>query len=319
MPIYIYGENNPDLAKFKVSGDATIWRYMDIGKYLDVITRGQIWFSRAIIFRGTDPYEGSLTEHDRKTMVDVLSVKTKEELQSVLPAFSTIISHASTKSLYWFQALFLTKLRLLDINLYGNSISCWHENPSESDAMWALYAQRDAGIAIKSTVNRVLNAFGSSARTICIAKVNYDSAGGLSVLTSGSCDSLLIKRHAFHHENEVRIIASTFDGYEDSQWTEEKQTYLLDITKPVPAGVYIDCDIQSLVEEVVISPLTPAYSARALESISKRLAPNIVIRKSTLLTRDEDIFQQLFSRELFRIWDHHLRTNLLLDIDEIPS
>ena len=37
MPISNYGENNPDLAKFMVPQGAVIWRYMDIGKFLDLI------------------------------------------------------------------------------------------------------------------------------------------------------------------------------------------------------------------------------------------------------------------------------------------
>ena len=77
-------------------------------------------------------------------------------------------------------------------------------------------------------------------------------------MTSGFYDSLLIKRHAFHHENEVRIIASTFDGYEAPEWTEENQVCNFDPAKIVPPGVYVECDIQSLIEEVVISPLTPS-------------------------------------------------------------
>ena len=213
MPTQIYGENNPNLANFCASREATIWRYMDVGKYLDLITRQQMWFSRAIIFRQTDPYEGAPTQFDRQKRDRVLSAKTKDELQEAWPEISSLMSQVP-KSLYFFQALFLSKVQFLDINLYGHSISCWHENPSESDAMWALYAQRDAGIAIMSTVSRALNAFASSKRNIVVAKVNYDSKGGLSALTSGNYDSLLIKRHAFHHENEIRMIASSFDGYE---------------------------------------------------------------------------------------------------------
>jgi hypothetical protein len=59
--------------------------------------------------------------------------------------------------------------------------------------------------------------------------------------------SLLIKRHAFHHENEVRIIAWTGDGYEAPDWAEENQIYHVDIKKPVPSGVYVDCDVHSLI------------------------------------------------------------------------
>jgi hypothetical protein len=55
MPISIYGEGNPDHARFKVSRDATIWRYMTIGKFLDTITKGKFWFSRAVELRKMDP------------------------------------------------------------------------------------------------------------------------------------------------------------------------------------------------------------------------------------------------------------------------
>ena len=277
-----------------------------------------MWFSRAIIFRQTDPYEGAPTQFDRQKRDRVLSAKTKDELQEAWPEISSLMSQVP-KSLSFFQALFLSKVQFLDINLYGHSISCWHENPSESDAMWALYAQRDAGIAIMSTVSRALNAFASSKRNIVVAKVNYDSTGGLSALTSGNYDSLLIKRHAFHHENEIRMIASSFDGYEAPEWSEDNQRYNLDFRKSVPSGVYVECDIQLLIEKIVLSPSMPSYCSDALETISKRLIPDIPIRKSTLLTRDEDIPRKHFSQELMKIWDHHCRTNLLLDFNEIPS
>jgi hypothetical protein len=42
------------------------------------------------------------------------------------------------------------------------SISCWHQNKKESDAMWALYARREAGIALKSSVGRLLETFAES-------------------------------------------------------------------------------------------------------------------------------------------------------------
>ena len=146
-------------------------------------------------------------------------------------------------SVHYFQLIFLSSIPRVEVNVYTHSLSCWHENSHESDAMWALYAQRNAGIAVKSTVRRVLDAFASSPRIMSIAKVNYDSQSSLSAMTSGVYDSLLIKRHAFHHENEIRIIAGSYDGYEAPEWTEKNQQYILDLTKIVPSGVYVDCDI----------------------------------------------------------------------------
>jgi hypothetical protein len=296
MPISIYGETNPDLAKFTVSRNASIWRYMDIGKYLDVITRRRIRFSRVVELRKTDPYEGTLTEYDQKKMISILGVKTNNELQATLIRYNVsniveMIDKWPDKPLEWFQMLFLKGHQYVERNAYMNSVSCWHQNQDESDAMWALYAQRNAGVAIKSNVNRILKAFKSSEQTMHVAKVNYDSKNNLSSFTSGMYDSILIKRHAFEHENEVRIIAPTID--EDNNPKES-------------LGSYIDCDIHSLIEEVVISPLMPPYAHEALENISKKILPDIQIRKSLLLTKQE--IPWMASNKLRAMWTEYLKT-----------
>lgn len=322
MPISIYGENNPDLRRFMPDRDATIWRYMDIGKYLDVITKGRLWFNRVIEFRKTDPYEGAITKYDHEKVTSILESKTKEELKSKLQHYGEVgvaklIDDAPQKSIYWFQLLFIKRIPLVETNVYTSSISCWHENSSESDAMWALYSQREAGIAIKSTVSRVIKSFESSKRTIHIAKVVYDSGERLSALTSGIYDSILIKRQAFTHENEVRIIALTLDGYETPEWTEANQVHKIDPSRPVSPGVYIGCDVNALIEEVVISPLMELYSYQALKAVSKQFLPSTPIRKSTLLTR-EDIPLGL-PVELKLMWNEYLKTGLLPDINEISN
>jgi hypothetical protein len=125
----------------------------------------------------------------------VLAANDKDSLREVWPKIGTFMDDMPGLSLYFFQLVLLTRLPLIEMNAYINCLSCWHENPQESDAMWALYAQRDAGIAIKSTVRRVLDAFAGSRRIIGIAKVNYDSQNSLSAMTSGVYDSLLVKRH----------------------------------------------------------------------------------------------------------------------------
>ena len=61
MPISIYGENNPALHPFMPDRNATVWRYMDIGKYLDLITQRQLWFTRVSELQKIDTYEGALT------------------------------------------------------------------------------------------------------------------------------------------------------------------------------------------------------------------------------------------------------------------
>src|ERR1700730_13156047 len=159
MPITVYGEVNPDHRRFLVARDALLWRYMDIGKYLDLITTSKVWFTRVSEFRKIDPYEAVLTEYDEDKTTKIVETTTKEELKAILiqhgeMGIAKLIDELPGKSIYFFQLLYLTRLPMVDMNAYTHSISCWHQNPTESDAMWALYAGRDAGIAIKSTVSR---------------------------------------------------------------------------------------------------------------------------------------------------------------------
>lgn len=85
----------------------------------------------------------------------------------------------------------------------------------------------------------------------------------------------------------------------------------------MPAGVYIDCDLDSLVEEVVVSPLMAMHTYQALDEITKKLRPTIAVRKSILLTK-EDV-PLAFSGELSVMWEHYVRTRRVLDIDQIPN
>jgi hypothetical protein len=291
---------------------------MNIGKFLDLITKQKVWFTRAIEFRKTDPYEGALTMSDQQKLDRVLAAKDKNELRSLSPTIDVYIDAWPEMSLYYFQLIFLTRIPWVEMNAYTTALSCWHENPSESDAMWALYAQRDAGIAIKSNVERVLNAFASSERELTIGKVNYGSQASLSAIADyNNYDSLLIKRHAFHHENEVRIIVRTLDGYEASGWSRKNRRYRLDFSRTVPRGIYINCNLYSLIEEVIISPLTPSYTVESLESVARVIIPSVPIRRSTLLTKEDDLRPDRFSPQLKLLWDHYGRTRRVLDLDEL--
>lgn len=102
---------------------------------------------------------------------------------------------------------------------------CWTLQ-KESDAMWRIYAPKKDGIKVKSTIKKLLtelyNTGGPYKAISCfIGKVEYfkkeklkeqlqDSISISTLLTDPSCRSqastLLLKRIAFRHEKEVRLI-----------------------------------------------------------------------------------------------------------------
>lgn len=120
--------------------------------------------------------------------------------------------------------------------------SCWsiHE---ESDAMWRLYC-REGGAKISTTAERLFSRiYNHRDYTVGpalypkIGKVRYWSQARIESLVtnssrvrkmflaancSGYYQSLLIKRKAYAHEGEVRVIAHDFDGHfrsvEDQQY-----------------------------------------------------------------------------------------------------
>lgn len=306
MPLELYGANTPSLSRFMVNEETILWRYLDIGKYLDFLSTRKMWFSRVAEMRKLDPYEGALTRLDRENISRIINASSVDELLHVFNM--GFIEHMSN-DLNKLKVVYLSQVVRPEKNVLTNLISCWHANHGESDAMWALYSKRSAGVSIKSSIKRLRKAFSSNQRVIWAAKVNYDEYDDLSAMSSGIFDSILIKRPAFRHENEIRLIFHNLEGYEAPEWTEESQVYRVDPNRIVPSGGYLDCELVELVDEVVLSPLMPPYVADAIRSVTTALFPSIEIRQSMLASSAN--FEVALPPELSIMWKNYQSTGRL--------
>lgn len=97
---------------------------------------------------------------------------------------------------------------------------CWSMNKN-SYAMWSIYAQEERGIMITSSIEKMTTCFGNE-NDLFVGKVEYlseeelirlieESANGIREKICipghyGKIDALLIKRKAYHYEQEVRLI-----------------------------------------------------------------------------------------------------------------
>lgn len=103
--------------------------------------------------------------------------------------------------------------------LYGQ---CW-TTAKASDAMWRIYSPDKSGIRIRTTIDKLLTSLyvANTDKTMtesCIGKVQYKSEASImnyarktfskdGQMTFGSVfRSLLLKRKAFVHEREIRLI-----------------------------------------------------------------------------------------------------------------
>jgi hypothetical protein len=171
--------NSPD------GPDHQLWRYMDFLKFVDLLQRRALWFTR--LDQLLDLYEGSLTKPTVEFLAEVRS---------------------RTGSRAGVQHEKFRKVRC---------VNCWHMNDYESAAMWELYS-KNAGVAIRSRISRLEPCFppevtGGSwgIRGEGVQYVDYENdllAGETSEGLVAMAQDFTCKRKSFEHEREYRLVTS---------------------------------------------------------------------------------------------------------------
>lgn len=204
----------------------SLWRYFKTERFLELINTRRLYFASAREF--LDRFEGAVAVLPAGFPVDPRYV----ELEHQERAFE--------------QLRRLTK------------ISCWHRASYENDAMWQLYAGANKGVAIR-TKPSLISAAAKPFRIqpeygyeeLWAGNVNY-----VDLLTErlrvNMLDRFWYKHMAFSWENEFRLAVSIRTAEE--------------FGVDVQAGVYVEFDIPTLVDEIYLGPkLSPdeVYSIRS--------------------------------------------------------
>lgn len=158
----------------------TIWRYMDFTKFVSLLDKKALYFTRSDKF--DDKFEGAIpdpTIKARKALVLGLETQLAEETLKVM-------SQGSREVRKWI------------------FINCWHINSIESAAMWQLYGQENKGIAIRSTFARLRDSSSSSDYDIQIGMINYIDYARDIIPEGNAFHALFCKRRSFEYEHELR-------------------------------------------------------------------------------------------------------------------
>lgn len=137
----MYSEH-PDFHKPQ-SKKGKIWRYMDFTKYISLLEKRELFFSRAD--KLGDPFEGSYPKgniQQRKRM--------HEEMLRRLPSVFNAVYERKPEG--W-STLYKNLPRFIFIN-------SWHQNDQESAAMWRLYLKSNEGIAGTWLEYNILKQYG---------------------------------------------------------------------------------------------------------------------------------------------------------------
>lgn len=182
-----------------------IWRYMDFTKFLSMIHKSTLYFTR--VDKLEDPFEGLCTEK--------------------------VVKYWERKGGGWkYPKGWFEHLRKFVV------VNCWHLNEHESAAMWSMYLKSNDGIAIQSTFKQLKDSLLDKKHDIYIGKVKYIDFNKLSDPIQAFTFPELHKRKVFKHEQELRAVIRIFPKRNFSQ--HSKTTIKNGIHVPVDLNVLID-------------------------------------------------------------------------------
>lgn len=241
------------MAKFKShkhlkvpAWNATLWRYMSITKFLDLVLSQRLCFVSPTQF--SDGYEVTLPEN----IVNLLN------------------EHKGGIG-----DLYIEKMVSEVESMRKNAlVSCWAQKRTESFAHWKVYLDGGkSGVAIKTNFKRLQEAVSAQDIEIFVGKVSYKDSLPLSKMSKESI--ITTKRTFYEYENEVRLFIQNNPqlGNSDSS-TVSHVKY-----------AHVDVDLDLLIDEIYLSPFEAAWFPNILTEVLRALNPNLVskIRRSSII------------------------------------
>ncbi len=237
----------------EVSDDLVLWRYLDFPKFLDLITTSTLKMPRASSME--DGYEGVLGP--AATTANLEAWKKRGE-----PSYLRNVSWNQElgETFFWRERTY---------------ISCWNAFPGENAGLWRIYGD-DKGVVIKSTWGALKNSL--TKKSDCVSEVFYGAVkyrdfDNDPYFTDSYTDQYFSKRHEFIHENEFRLVA---------QDNSRKHNYEEPDASDLPRFATLDCNLNVLIDEVVVSPRLGGWVQDGVKTVSEKFGGRWNVRHSNL-------------------------------------
>jgi hypothetical protein len=246
-------ETEHESFRLPTNKDVSIWRYMDLAKYLSMLDRRSLFFARATLLG--DPFEDSTPkalvsgrEYIRANRTTDPALAAYKDLPDAVFNMGDIFKNMVQRYL----------------------ISCWHINEHESAAMWKLYSNSSEAVCVRSTYRRLRLRLPSN---ILIGEVNYINYETEGFSVSNGFNFIMHKRLSFTHERELRAIFWEMDG------TPEAEPFKSQIE---PSGLAIEVDLPALIEHVYVSPTAAPWFANLVAAMTAKCGFAFPVSQSTL-------------------------------------
>src|SRR5580700_10204543 len=234
-------ETHHESFRLPANKDIPVWRYMDLAKYLWMLDRRRLFFSRATLLG--DPFEGSSTK---------MMVAQREYVKAHRATDPRLAAYKDKPDASFDWGFIPRKL------LPTYFVSCWHMNEQESAAMWKLYSSSNEAVCIMSTYRRLRECLPPCVFMGEVVYIDYETQGFNPFLAT---NFILHKRLSFAHERELRALFWEMDG------SPGAQPYKAQIE---PNGLGIEVDLPRLIERIYVSPTAPSWYANVVQAMTTK-------------------------------------------------
>lgn len=251
------------------NGDETVWRYFDLAKYVDLLARRKLFFSRVGLME--DKFEGTYTRRHLRSVNEIgrLIEYARHHKPSDFEGHTDDALRAIIKADT--EATLETVRQIRDFSF----ISCWHRNDCESAGMWRLYSKSGEGVAIRTTYERLTASLESSvAESLFLAgNVEYLDYDTDVIEATDFFRPFMRKRRSFEHEREVRLacvdIASVLQRSQGGD-------------SPLLAGFDCVACLDRLIDRVYVAPSAPVWFRNVVKDITAKYGVNAEVHRSDL-------------------------------------
>lgn len=229
-----------------------IWRYMDVGKFADIVKHKRLYMARADLLG--DEHEGTTPAAELEYWRLLLENAETDEQRLIIQGNRQQLSDFARE----FRPTYY--------------VSCWHMAPDENVAMWDRYVRSNDAVVIRSTFAGLRALLDPTVIQVGLVRyMDYDK----QLLPSYNLMQLIMhKRHFFHDEREVRAVVW-------SMAPEHIRRQHVDPFLTVDrAGFLAAIDAKALIQQIVLHPkATPEIAARVRKLCRERgLAPPVASR-----------------------------------------
>lgn len=252
-PVYPHGT-----LQLAVPDQTPLWRYMDLAKFVALLDQKGLYFPRADTLE--DRFEGAIGLASREAEWDDHYISRFRDVVEAGGPYP-LVPDLTREQIEEDARRLLSETKAAARRSRDKLVSCWHANSGESEALWRLYCPPPiAGIAIQSSAAALWDATASEPTAI-VGKVHY-----IDFRTSFASreQAIFCKRASLQHEREVRAV-------------------LENDTEGPASGRIIACDLERLIDSVVLSPFAPVWLADTVSSLIRAYGFSLPVRRSELL------------------------------------